>query len=113
MFWTYGERREQAREGRGIAAFVSWLHLVVAWLRSRASQLRDASARKQVGWALVMSRGAALRCARGNQGEAAEAVARLAVDYAGLGSDKVKVIAFSHTQTPDDNSPAADLDVRI
>jgi len=60
-----------------------------------------------------MSRGAALRCARGNQGEAAEAVARLAVDYAGLGSDKVKVIAFSHTQTPDDNSPAADLDVRI
>jgi hypothetical protein len=111
MFWTYGERREQAREGRGIAAFVSSLHLVVAWLRSRASQLRDASARKQVGRVLVMSRCAAL-CSR-NQGEAAEAVARLAVDYAGLGSDKVKPIAFSHTQSPDDNSPAAGLDVRI
>jgi len=60
MFWTYGERREQAREGRGIAAFVSSLHLVVAWLLSRASQLRDASARKQ---SRMSSGDVALRCA--------------------------------------------------
>jgi hypothetical protein len=72
MFWTYEERREQAREGRGIAAFVSSLHLVLDWLRSRAFQPRDASASKQVGW---ISADVA-RCCR-DQGEAAEAVARL------------------------------------
>ena len=75
MFWTYEERREQAREGRGIAAFVSWIHLVLDWLRSRAFQLRDASASasKQVERNLLM-----LRRASRNQSEAAEAAARLA-----------------------------------
>jgi hypothetical protein len=46
MFGTYEEKREQARGGRGIAALVSWLHLVANWLRSRAFQLRDASAKQ-------------------------------------------------------------------
>jgi hypothetical protein len=73
MFWTYEEKREQAREGRGIAAFVSWLHLGVDWLRSRAFQLRDASAKSRVGTAVMVLRGAGVV----SQGEAAEAVARL------------------------------------
>ena len=46
MFGTYEEKREQARVGRGIAALVSWLHLVANWLRSRAFQLRDARAKQ-------------------------------------------------------------------
>ena len=81
ILWTYEERHEQAREGRGIAAFVSSCHLVVDWLRSRAFQLRDASASKQTSW---MDSGDVARCSRNPKGEAVEAAARLAVDYAGL-----------------------------
>jgi hypothetical protein len=91
MFWTYEGKREQARAGRGIAAFVSWLHLGLDWLRSRAWKASrcQCKQRKQV---LVL-----VRCcvAQLTQGEAAEAVARLGPLICGAGfavlSDKALI----------------------
>jgi hypothetical protein len=96
---TYEERREPAREGRGIAAFVSWFHLVLDWLRSRACQLRDASARVSRSGSKQVEEGSLLmlRRASGNQSEAG----RVGVEYAGLDPIRLRAdcLLFSHANS--------------
>ncbi len=80
-------RRGVSRPGKGEGSLHLYHRSIWRWpgcdLELSSSEM-PVQANKLEG----LGMGDVARCS-GNQGEAAEAVARLAVDYAGLGSDKL------------------------